>query len=237
MTNKSFQFKQFEVFQDRTAMKVGVDSVLLGAWVKCEHAKFILDIGTGSGIIALMLAQRNHDAMIEAIEIEENAADQAGENFLLSPWRNRLQVFHTSLQQFKTKIKFDLIVSNPPYFENALKTPSAERNLARHTDHLSFEEIFHFGKEMLSLTGKFGFIIPVSEEKRMREAALREGFYPAEICYVCTLAHKPPKRVLITFDRITDRPETRYISIKNENDTFTEEYIVLTKDFYLKFDN
>ncbi len=136
---KAFQFKQFELFDDRSTMKIGTDAVLLGAWSNVENASRILDVGTGSGIIALMLAQRSN-TLVDAIEIDKNSARQAVDNFKLSVWENKLQVYNTSFQTFAASntSTYDLIVSNPPFFADALKSDKSHRNLARHTDTLSF---------------------------------------------------------------------------------------------------
>ena len=139
----SFQFKQFAIQQDKTSMKVGTDGVLLGAWTNIENAKTILDIGAGTGLISLMIAQRS-EKLVYALEIEENAYNQALENFKNSKWHNSLFLTHSSLQNYKTSLKFDIIVSNPPFFNNSYKIQDSNRNLARHTDSLSFKELLSF---------------------------------------------------------------------------------------------
>ena len=150
---KPFIFKQFKIQQDNTAMKVGTDGVLLGAWADSENATNILDIGTGTGLIALMLAQRNLKANITAIEIDEQASLQASENFNNSPWEIRLSIKNLKLQDFVVEEKFDLIVSNPPFFNNTFQANSSERNIARQTETLSFNELLKNTASLLSENG------------------------------------------------------------------------------------
>lgn len=152
MSESSFQFKEFTVFHDKCAMKVGTDGVLLGAWTECDNCKDMLDIGTGCGLIALMLAQKSA-AFIDAIEIDNTAAIQAADNFKNSKWSNRLTIIHKSLQVHanSTSKKYDLIVSNPPFFENSLKTPLASRNIARHNEHLLTKIFSNFHPNYLKI--------------------------------------------------------------------------------------
>jgi tRNA1Val (adenine37-N6)-methyltransferase len=157
-TRKPFRFKQFSVDDSKCAMKVGTDAVLLGAWADVTCAETILDIGTGCGLIALMAAQRSN-AHITAIDIDESTTLQSKENFLSSPWHDRLEAIH--IEQFQPDYLFDLIICNPPFFKNALKTPFHERNLARHNDSLSFESLVSHVNILLSENGKFFFILPV----------------------------------------------------------------------------
>ena len=158
-----FRFKQFAVEQDDVAMKVGTDGVLLGAWANCEGAKRILDIGTGTGVIALQMAQRNAEAQIHAVEIDEAAAKRARANFDNSPWAERLNVEQTAVQEFSPAEKFDLIVSNPPYFVDSLLPPDTKRSTARHTHDLTFEELDNAVARLLAGDGKFALILPVTE--------------------------------------------------------------------------
>ena len=158
-----FKFKQFAVEQDDVAMKVGTDGVLLGAWANTDNAKRILDIGTGTGVIALQMAQRNPVAQIHAVEIDETAAHRARANFDLSPWAERMNVEQTAVQEFSPAEKFDLIVSNPPYFVDSLLPPDAKRSTARHTHDLSFEELDSAVCQLLADDGLFALILPVTE--------------------------------------------------------------------------
>jgi tRNA1Val (adenine37-N6)-methyltransferase len=165
MRNKShFQFKQFTVSHARSTMKVGTDTVLLGAWVKVDHAQAILDIGTGNGTIALMLGQRSSEtATIDAVEIEETDVMQAEENFQKSPWNGKIHLHHTSIQNFFSKKKYDLIVSNPPYFNNSQPPPDERRLQARHTISLSYNDLLGATLRLLKDDGKFNVVLPFSE--------------------------------------------------------------------------
>ncbi len=227
-----FQFKQFTIHQDKTAMKVGTDGVLLGAWSDVV-GNSVLDIGTGTGVIALMLAQRSK-AKITAIEIEENAFWQATENVNISKWRSRVEVINSSLQDFVSSFKFDTIVSNPPFFNNSQKTPDSKRNFARHTDSLSFEELLKFTSENLSDIGKASFIIPFDSESDFLEISKRYNFFVSKICRVKGTIASPVKRSLIELSFNYEDCKESELVIEISRHIYTEDYINLTKDFYLK---
>ncbi len=231
---KPFRFKQFEVRHDRCAMKVNTDGVLLGAWVDVTDVKNALDVGTGSGIIALMLAQRGVGE-IDAVELDNDAALQASENFAASPWASALSMHKTALQQYKPKGQFDLIVSNPPYFENAYKTPAANRNLARHNDTLPLIDLMAFTARWLSSTGKLALILPIEMESNAKGAAGECGLYAAKCCYVKGTVGGETKRVLLTFTKEKASPRISEIAIETAPLQYTDEYKELTKDFYLAF--
>jgi tRNA1Val (adenine37-N6)-methyltransferase len=228
----SFQFKQFTIHQDKTAMKVGTDGVLIGAWANVVGGR-ALDIGTGTGVIALMLAQRS-DAKITAIEIEGNAFLQASENVSTSKWSNRIEVINLSLQKYKPTMKFDTIVGNPPFFNNSHKTPDSKRNFARHTDSLSFEDLLGFTTQNLSSIGKASFIIPFDSEKDFLEIAKNKNLSASRICRIKGNATSPVKRSLVelSFKNIQCLESTLVIEISRH--VYTDDYIRLTKDFYLK---
>jgi tRNA1Val (adenine37-N6)-methyltransferase len=230
----NFRFKQFAVEQDDVAMKVGTDGVLLGAWAECEGAKRILDIGTGTGVIALQMAQRNHEAQIQAVEIDETAARRARANFDNSPWAERLEVEQTAVQEFTPTEKFDLIVSNPPYFVDSLLPPDAKRSTARHTHDLSFEELDKAVTRLLADNGKFALILPITEfEKYLTLTQL----YLVRRCDVHPIEGGAVKRVMAEFAK-QPTTETKYESIaieRGQRGDYTDEYRTLTKDFYLKF--
>ena len=227
-----FQFKQFTIYQDNTAMKVGTDGVLLGAWADVV-GKSALDIGTGTGVIALMLAQRSN-AKITAIEIEKNAFWQATENANISKWRSRVEVINSSLQDFVSSFKFDTIVSNPPFFNNSQKTPDSKRNFARHTDSLSFEELLKFTSENLSDIGKASFIIPFDSESDFLEISKRYNLFVSKICRVKGTKTSPVKRSLIELSFNYEDCKESELVIEISRHIYTEDYINLTKDFYLK---
>ena len=229
-----FRFKQFAVEQEDVAMKVGTDGVLLGAWAYCEGAERILDIGTGTGVIALQMAQRNPEAQISAVEIDEIAAKRARANFDLSPWAERLTVVQSAVQEFAPAEKFDLIVSNPPYFVDSLLPPDAKRSTARHTHDLTFEELDNAVCRLLSESGKFALILPVTEfEKYLAITQL----HLVRRCDVCPVEGGAVKRIMGEFAKqkpTTTKLETIAIERGKRGD-YTDDYRALTKDFYLKF--
>jgi len=235
MTN--FKFKKFSISDDSSAMKIGTDAVLLGAWTDVSNANKILDIGSGSGIIAMMLAQRTK-AKIEGVEINEKSYLQAEKNVGNSNWQNRIKFFHKSFQEFykNTKTKYDLIVSNPPYFSNSLKTPNQSRTIARHNDLLSYEEIIIGVKKILKQDGKFYLILPATESKIFIDRALIESLYCSEMLLVKDKKEKPIKRILMKFELLRhSQTKKDELIIRNNDGSFTQEYKNLTSDFYLKF--
>ena len=237
MDEQSFRFKEFTVFQDRCAMKVGTDGVLLGAWVSLlPSVESILDIGTGTGLIALQLAQRCDAQVIDAVEIETNAFEQAVENFENSDWSDRLFCYHASLQEFKEEMdeKYDLIVSNPPYFNDTYKTGKEERMMARHKGSLSFEELLGAASAMLSEIGTCAFIIPFAEEENFIKIARHNALYPQRITRVRGHGKSPLKRSLLHLGLKDINPEINELTIETERHVYTEKYIDLVKDFYLK---
>lgn len=229
-----FRFKQFAVEQDDVAMKVGTDGVLLGAWAGCEGANRILDIGTGTGVIALQMAQRNQQAKVQAVEIDPTAALRARANFDASPWAERLEVEQTAVQEFAPAEKFDLIVSNPPYFVDSLLPPDAKRSTARHTHDLTFEELDEAVARLLAEGGRFALILPVAEfEKYLTITQLNI----VRRCDVHPIEGGAVKRIMAEFAK--QKPTTiAYETIaieKGRRGDYTDDYRALTKDFYLKF--
>ena len=229
-----FRFKQFAVEQEDVAMKVGTDGVLLGAWANTDNAKRILDIGTGTGVIALQMAQRNPLAQIHAVEIDEAAAKRARANFDMSPWAERLTVAQSAVQEFAPVEKFDLIVSNPPYFVDSLLPPDAKRSTARHTHDLSFEELDSAVCRLLADDGRFALILPVTEfEKYLALTQL----HLVRRCDICPVEGGAVKRIMGEFAK------QKTASIVHENiaiergkrGDYTDDYRALTKEFYLKF--
>lgn len=237
MGNPYFKFKQFTVFHDLCAMKVGIDGVLLGAWSDVSEADSILDIGTGSGLISLMLAQRNSTAKIDAIDIDTAAIEQATLNFNNSVWKDRLLPRLISLQAFtlENNKKYDLITSNPPYFQNSLKTPDTQRNTARHTDTLPHHELIQCSKKMLSPNGRLTLILPVNEAAACIEYAEFTGLYCRRLVTVFPTPTRPVKRLLIEFRTEKGERETYDLTIETETrHQYTPEFTSLAKDFYLK---
>ncbi len=237
MSNQTFAFKQFKIVQDKCAMKVGTDAVLLGSWVNASNAKTILDIGTGTGIIALMLAQKS-SARIDAIDIDLNAFIQATENVNDCKWKDRIEIHHISLQQFakESDHKYDLIVSNPPYFIDSSKASEESRTNARHTDQLPFKDLLDGVLKLLNPNGKFYVILPTKESELFREDAEKHKLFLTKVTRVITRTDKPEKRLLMRFEFIQRAFSEDSITIeKDERHSYTDEYKELTKDYYLAF--
>lgn len=235
MANSYFRFKQFTVNQHLCAMKVGIDGVLLGARTDTGNCKNILDIGTGTGLIALMLAQRC-SAKIMAIDIDPGAIRQANENISSSPWPDRIETREISLQDYseQTNDKFDLIVSNPPYFINALKSPDPSRSTARHTYRLTHTELLLYSKKLLAEKGKICIILPVNEGFDCINYAKTIDLFCSKLVEVYPKPDKPVKRLIMEF--ITDRVETENSKIvieTTERHRYSEDFSLLLKDFYL----
>ncbi|PWB19845.1 tRNA1(Val) (adenine(37)-N6)-methyltransferase [Flavobacterium sp. HTF] len=233
-----FTFKQFSVKQDKTAMKVGTDGVLLGSWAPVNHNPFsVLDIGAGTGIIALMLAQRTHAEQIDALEIDEDAYEQAVDNFENSPWGDRLFCFHAGLDEFieEPEDEYDLIVSNPPFYAEDYKTENEQRDLARFQDAMPFEEIVEAADLLLSENGILAIIIPFREEEKFIALAKESELYPIKITRVKGTPKSEIKRSLLAFSRNEiSEIEIDELTIEIDRHVYTPEYIELTKDFYLK---
>ncbi len=238
MANQHFAFKQFIIRQEQCAMKVGTDAVLLGAWVKTNGAKRILDVGTGTGVIALMLAQRT-EALIDGIDIEDLACAQAEENVRLSPWSEQVRILHHSLQGYceETTTRYDLIVSNPPYFLDSSKASGLERTTARHADLLPHVELIDSVICLLDRKGKFCVILPVKEAAIFRELAKEKGLHLSKLLRVRTRIDKETeKRHLMQFEfSPSSFSEETIVIEKDERHSYTEEYKELTKDYYLAF--
>lgn len=233
-----FQFKQFSIEQDRCAMKIGTDGVLLGAWTPVNHNPFsVLDIGTGTGVIALMLAQRCNAQQIDALEIDEDAYEQATDNFENSPWSDRLFCYHAGLDEFveEPEDEYDLIVSNPPFYTEDYKTDNEQRDLARFADAMPFEELIEAADLFLSENGIFAIIIPFKEEENFLTIAKESELYPIKITRVKGTPTTEIKRSLLAFSR-TEKVDFLIdeLIIETARHTYTPEYIELTKDFYLK---
>lgn len=232
---KPFRFRQFSVSDEKCAMKVNTDAVLLGAWVDIAGAESILDIGTGSGIIALMLAQRS-DATINAIDIDKNSYEQAKDNFQNSAWSNRLNAIHKSLQEYVENSfeKYDLIVSNPPFFSNSLKSPSHSKTFSKHDDKLMHKELLAGVQKLLNSGGRFCVILPYSEISRFKEQALVENLYCLKQINIITKRGKKIHRTILELIQIrTGDFAESILTIRNTDNSFTKAYIDMTKDFYL----
>ncbi len=227
-----FKFKHFEIHQDRCAMKVGTDGVLLGAWAL--GGKRILDIGSGTGLISLMMAQRYPEAQVVGIDLDAEACAEARENVAASPFADRVNIVDCRLQDYESVEKFDAIVSNPPFFLNSLKNPDSKRSMARHADSLPFRELFRGVKLLLSDDGVFSAIVPVEVLETFASEGYMHGFYLLRQCGIKTVERKQPKRYLLTFAKhrsmeMDDMVETMMDSEGNRS----EWYAKITEEFYV----
>lgn len=234
MANNYFQFKKFKIVQDGCAMKVGTDGCLLGGWFDCSQSRNILDVGSGSGLIAIMAAQRCN-ATVTGVEIDSDAAIQATENVNNSPWSDRIRIINEDLLSYTTAERFDTIVSNPPYFVNSLKCDNDARTTARHSDTLSNNDFFRKCKELLTEEGKISIIIPSDISTDWQEVAKSNGFHTSRITHIKTTPDKMAKRVLIEFS--TCKPQEMFeetLILEKERGVYSDEAQNILKDFYLK---
>lgn len=233
MANPYFRFKQFTIRHDRCAMKVGTDGVLLGAWSNVSGAKRILDVGTGTGLVALMIAQRS-DAALTALEIDESAVWQAKENVAVSPWADRVEVVHADFTAYRSPVKFDVVVSNPPYFVDSLKCPEAQRSTARHEGELNYRTLFQGVSRLLAADGRCCLIVPTDVSEAIIDIAVEVHLYPAKQLNILTAPGKAPKRTLFEF---VFSPCTTCLCqemlIEEARHTYSPEYIALTQAYYL----
>lgn len=235
MADSAFRFKQFTVKHDRCAMKVGTDGVLLGAWASVKGCDNLLDVGTGSGLVAMMLAQRNSSAAITAIDIDEDAFIQAGENFALSPFSNRLNVVHAPFQEFVCKVpeQYDLIVSNPPFFANSILPPDAGRADARHSVSLTLEELIRGAYCGLMREGRLAMIIPFDRLTEVEQLSESAGFVMRRLTRVVPVSGKPAKRVLVELSKGQGILEESELLIEQSRHHYSPEFVRLVRDFYL----
>ena len=232
-----FSFKKFNVNQDQCAMKIGTDAVLLGAWTPIHNNPFsILDIGAGTGILSLMLAQRSNATQIDAIEIDEKSYEQCVENFENSPWNDRLFCFHASLDTFMAEPQddYDCIISNPPFYTEDFKTDNESRDLARFQDALPFEDLIEASSLLLSENGILSVIIPYKEEEKFIALAHQFELFPFKITRVKGNPNSELKRSLIALSRNETTCAFDELTIETTRHHYTPEYRNLTKDFYLK---
>jgi len=231
----SFRFRQFLVEDSRSTMKVGTDAMLLGSWVKAGSAISILDIGTGCGVIALMMAQQS-GAEIDAIDIHKPSADQAALNASKCPWTERIRVFCRSVEEHSRLAdrKYDLIVSNPPFFINSLKPASAEKLIAKHEHALSPSELLRYSLMLMHAGSSLCLILPVEEGKKLTLLALEQGLFPVRVLTVRPLPSKKPHRILIEFRFMNVSPqEADELMIHGPDGLFSEKYLSLTQNFHL----
>ena len=233
-----FKFKQFQVIQSNSAMKVGTDGVLLGAWAPIDHKpNTILDIGTGTGLVALMLAQRTAATQIDALDIDEEAFEEAINNFEISVWNDRLYCYHAALDEFvdEPEEEYDLIVCNPPFYAEDFQSTDEQRNLARFQSSMPFEDLVEAADLLLSENGVFAVIIPYKEEGKFIDICAEFELFPTQILRVRGSHTTPIVRTLLAFKRFELQTEAiAEITIEINRHEYTDEYIELTKDFYLK---
>lgn len=233
-----FRFKQFAIRQHRAAMKVGTDGVLLGAWAPVSHNPHsVLDIGTGTGLVALMLAQRSSAGQIEALEIDADAFEEAVENFEESPWNDRLYCFHASLDDFMEDLEdetYDLIVSNPPFYSENVASGNAARDNARQNQSLPFEDLVEAAAILLSEDGIFCVVIPFREEEIFIALAKQEGLFLTKITRVKGTPESEIKRSLLAFSKTEGKTQIDELAIEASRHEYTAGYTALTRDFYLK---
>ncbi|NOZ45660.1 MAG: methyltransferase [Chlorobi bacterium] len=237
MPNDYFRFKQFLIKQDKCAMKVGTDGVLLGAWTNCNNATRILDIGTGTGLIALMLAQRSN-VEIDAVEIDELAYKQASENINNSRWKYKITVYNSSFEDYlKTcRKKYSLIVSNPPYFSNSIKAKNIARTMARHNDSLPISQLISGSKKLLTTNGVMAIIIPAAQFSIVKNQANSHGLFIKSIMNIYPKPAKKIKRIMVEFSKQKRKPTEKNLIIEKEKrHEYSEEYKELTKEYYLAF--
>ena len=238
--SKPFKFKEFTIHQDKTAMKVGTDGVLLGAWCSVDgYADSILDIGSGTGVISLMIAQRSDAMTIDAVELDENAYEQSVANFEESDWGDRLYCYNATFQEFSDELEeeeetYDLIVSNPPFYTDAFQSEDASRNKARFTSALSFEELIVGVSKILSENGIFAVVIPFKEEVFFIALAKENNLFLNRVCRVQGNETSEVKRSLMEFSSIEVELKEESLIIEIARHQYTEAYIDLTRDFYLK---
>ncbi|MFY0603060.1 MAG: methyltransferase [Flavobacteriaceae bacterium] len=238
--SKPFQFKEFTIHQDITAMKVGTDGVLLGAWCAVDDfPNSILDIGSGTGLIGLMLAQRTDAMTIDAVDVDEQAYEQTVQNFELSDWGDRLFCYHSSFQEFAEEMagegeEYDLIISNPPFYTDEFETEDAARNKARFTSSLSFKELIEGANQLLSKAGRFVTIIPYKEEQAFVSLAIESNWFLTRVCRVKGTETSEIKRSLLEFSYEETELVKEELVIEISRHNYTEKYKELTGDFYLK---
>lgn len=237
MPNTWFRFKQFTIQQEHAAMKVGTDGVLLGAWASVPlPGGRVLDVGTGTGLIALLIAQRTKDVGVDALEIDPSSARQAKENFQNSPWKDRISCIHSSFQDYSSQCKsrYDLIICNPPFFSGSSKTPSKEKNLARHDDSLSLSDIFRGSVALMKKKSIISLILPLHKEAQALDLIKEHQLYCNRLTRVKPAPGKSTKRVLLEFSFIPGKRNEDDLTIETEvRHTYSDRFKNLTDEFYL----
>jgi tRNA1Val (adenine37-N6)-methyltransferase len=237
MKAQPFHFKKFSMMHHQSTMKIGTDAIILGAWVNLKGVERVLDVGTGSGIIAMILAQRGIQD-IEAIEIDEKSAQEAHMNFEVSQWSSRFTLHHCDARDFgkQCKIFFDLIISNPPFFYDSFQGNRARRNLARHAGCLEFNDLLRISSECLKPGGSLAVVIPSIEFERFMKDAKSNGFFLCQKLNIIPVDGKAPNRLnLLLKMELQNQIEETFFTIRKQDGSFTPGYYELLKDFYLGF--
>lgn len=240
MRAPDFRFKQFSIWHDQCAMKVNTDGILLGAWSNLSSAKSIIDIGSGTGLIALMLAQKasesEQELQIVGVEIDQAAAVQATDNVAQSPWSQQVEIVQRDIQSFSQdcSTKFDLLVSNPPYFTNSLRSLGDARDKARHNDGLSFADLLKSSDILCSESATFNLILPCNEADRLLTLAAEFNWHLNKRCQVSTVTGKAPTRSLLSLTRTKSAtPLLSKLIIRDKTNSYTPEFIELCRAYYL----
>ncbi len=232
--DRPFHFKHFSLYHHRSTMKVGTDAVLLGCWTKVKQTDIVLDIGTGCGILPLMLAQKGV-AAIDAVDLDAESIEEARTNFEASQWRETIRAYHSDIRTFDANRKYDLIVSNPPYFINSFKCDAERRNQARHTDNsLTYNDLIDVSKRLLKADGRFNVVLPELESRSFKEIAADAGLFVSREMRVIPVEGKEPNRVNLEFRfQMTEDVEVSEFVIRNADNALSEEYKTFLKDYYL----
>lgn len=230
----NFQFKQFNIKQEKSAMKIGTDSVLLGSFTEIDNAKYILDIGTGTGILAIMMAQKS-SAKIDAVEIDELAYEEATENAQKTKWANQLKIYHTAIQDFSSPVKYDLIISNPPFYASGknVEINDSQRGKARHDKDLPFKSLCVEVENRLAVNGNFWLILPVNEAEEFMVVASKHGFFMQREIFIKPKPSKATNRIVMCLAKQKAKLYSEIFTLYDESGRSSEEHYELTRDFLL----
>ncbi|MFN4144639.1 MAG: tRNA1(Val) (adenine(37)-N6)-methyltransferase [Runella sp.] len=230
-----FDFKQFRVWHDRSALKVCTESCILGAYVNVQNATRVLDIGTGTGLLALMMAQRNPFLQIDAVELEADAAAQAAENVEKSPFHEQIKVYHTAIQDWQPSERYDLIVSNPPFFDHHLLSPNADRNRTLHTQTLPFEDLGASVNQLLASKGRLVLLLPPLPTRQIRNLLASYGWYQTQQLQIFQRPYSPIFRLITTFEQSTEHRKVETMTIYDEKNSYSDDFRQLLQPYYLIF--